>query len=185
MAAAYWLMAVGRHDDAETALLLLRKVVNGAGIRTRGLIMEANLLVLHARRKSETEQIRQIDTLISRYGLLNVNQPVFDEAPGLAALMQALWQKGRLVLPEFYTQLFGAVFTSVTTGHAPLEVDPASVLTPREHEIFELLQSGLSNAQISEQTGTSVTTTKWHLKNIYSKLGVSNRTEAVLRASTR
>ena len=185
LAAAYWLMAVGRHDDAETALLLLRKVVNGAGIRTRGLIMEANLLVLHARRKSETEQIRQIDTLISRYGLLNVNQPVFDEAPGLAALMQALWQKGRLVLPEFYTQLFGAVFTSVTTGHAPLEVDPASVLTPREHEIFELLQSGLSNAQISEQTGTSVTTTKWHLKNIYSKLGVSNRTEAVLRASTR
>ena len=65
------------------------------------------------------------------------------------------------------------------------EVDPASVLTPREHEIFELLQSGLSNAQISEQTGTSVTTTKWHLKNIYSKLGVSNRTEAALRATPR
>ena len=95
--------------------------------------------------------------------------------------MQALWRKGCLVLPEFYTQLFGAVFKAVSTGHAPLEVDPASVLTPREHEIFELLQSGLSNAQISEQTGTSVTTTKWHLKNIYSKLGVSNRTEAPTR----
>ena len=66
-----------------------------------------------------------------------------------------------------------------------LEVDPASVLTPKEFEIFELLQNGLSNAKISEHTGVSVTTTKWHLKNIYSKLGVSSRTEAVLRASSR
>ena len=77
-----------------------------------------------------------------------------------------------------------AVFDA-TPATAPLDVDPDAVLTPKELEIFELLQGGLSNAGISEKAGTSITTTKWHLKNIYSKLGVSSRTEAVLRAASR
>ncbi|MCG8393911.1 MAG: LuxR C-terminal-related transcriptional regulator, partial [Pseudomonadales bacterium] len=184
LAAVYWLIAVGRSEDAEAALTLLRQVVNGAGIRTRGSIMEANLLVLQSRRVSKNEQVRMIDTLITRYGLLNINRGVFDEAPGLSTLMQSRWSEGALQLPDFYTDLFPAIFADAPQ-QAPLDVDPASVLTPREFEIFELLQSGLSNARISEHTGTSVTTTKWHLKNIYSKLGVANRTEAVLRAGPR
>ena len=146
--------------------------------------MDANLLVLRSKTQEQDDQVRAVNMLITRYGLLNINQSVFDEAPGLRALMKTLWQDGALVLPEFYTELFSAVFCSLQTAN-PLDVDPASVLTPKEHTIFALLQNGLTNAQISEKTGTSVTTTKWHLKNIYSKLGVSNRTEAALRASPR
>lgn len=98
--------------------------------------------------------------------------------------MKKLWSRGVLMLPEFYTDLFPAVFDAAP-ANAPLDVDPDAVLTPKELEIFELLQGGLSNAGISEKAGTSITTTKWHLKNIYSKLGVSSRTEAVLRAASR
>lgn len=184
LAAVYWLLASGRQGEAETVLTLLRNVVNAAGIRTRASIMDANLLVLRSKTQEQDDQVRAVNMLITRYGLLNINQSVFDEAPGLSALMKTLWQDGALVLPEFYTELFSAVFCSLQTAN-PLDVDPASVLTPKEHTIFALLQNGLTNAQISEKTGTSVTTTKWHLKNIYSKLGVSNRTEAALRASPR
>lgn len=184
LAAVYWLMASGRSDDAKKALSLLRDVVNRAGIRNRGSIMEANLLVLAGKQSSDAEQVRGIETLISRHGLMNINRSVFDEAPGLGGLMSDLWRRGVLNLPQFYTQLFSGVFDE-EPDQPPLEVDPASVLTPKEFEIFELLQNGLSNAKISEHSGVSVTTTKWHLKNIYSKLGVSSRTEAVLRASSR
>ncbi|MQX52921.1 LuxR C-terminal-related transcriptional regulator [Alcanivorax sediminis] len=184
LAAVYWLMASGRNEDAHAALVLLRDVVNRAGIRSSGAIMEANLLVLAGRRSNDADMARRIEALISRYGVMNINRSVFDEAPGLSTLISDLWRRGVLELPEFYTELFSGIFTQ-SPEHASLEVDPASVLTPKEFEIFELLQNGLSNAKISEQSGVSVTTTKWHLKNIYSKLGVSNRTEAVLRASSR
>ena len=141
-------------------------------------------MVITGKGLSASEQAKRVDELITRYGLLNINRSVFDEAPGLASLMQGLWGSGALMLPDFYTELFPSVFDAAPAND-PLAVDPDSVLTPKELEIFELLQSGLSNAHISEKTGTSITTTKWHLKNIYSKLGVSSRTEAVLRAASR
>ncbi len=58
-------------------------------------------------------------------------------------------------------------------------------LTGKEQEIMELLVRGLDNSSISKQTGIALSTTKWHLKNIYAKLGVSNRTEAIRLQSSQ
>ncbi|UXX80826.1 LuxR C-terminal-related transcriptional regulator [Reichenbachiella carrageenanivorans] len=52
-------------------------------------------------------------------------------------------------------------------------------LTDREFEILGHAISNLSNAQIAEQVFVSVNTVKYHLKNIYDKLGVSNRKQAL------
>ncbi len=103
LAAVYWLMAHGRNAEAETLLRRLLAVVKGAGIKTRASIIEANLLVLTSKAATATEQSRKVDALITRYGLLNINRSVFDEAPGLAGLMNRLWSAGQLVLPDFYT----------------------------------------------------------------------------------
>lgn len=51
-------------------------------------------------------------------------------------------------------------------------------LTKREHEILELLISGLSYKEIADQCFISVQTLNSHIKNIYSKLGVHSRAEA-------
>jgi DNA-binding NarL/FixJ family response regulator len=51
-------------------------------------------------------------------------------------------------------------------------------LTAREREILELAAHGLTNAQIGKQLWVTQQTVKFHLSNIYRKLGVSNRTEA-------
>jgi DNA-binding NarL/FixJ family response regulator len=53
-----------------------------------------------------------------------------------------------------------------------------SVLSPRESEVHELLAQGLTNEEIAKLLYISVSTTKVHVKHIYSKLGVRSRLEA-------
>lgn len=58
-------------------------------------------------------------------------------------------------------------------------------LTPREKQIFLLLQKGCSNADIARQIGVTTGTVKTYLKSVYAKLGVQNRTQAALSTSSR
>ncbi|HXF68287.1 MAG TPA: response regulator transcription factor [Thermoflexus sp.] len=53
-----------------------------------------------------------------------------------------------------------------------------ALLTDREREILALVAEGLSNVQIARRLGVQVSTVKFHLQNIFQKLGVRNRTEA-------
>jgi len=59
------------------------------------------------------------------------------------------------------------------------------VATPREREIMSLVARGLSNREIGVALFVSEATIKFHLKNIYAKLGVNDRTEAALLAVQR
>jgi NarL family two-component system response regulator LiaR len=52
-------------------------------------------------------------------------------------------------------------------------------LTEREREVLSLLVDGLNNNQIAEKLVISISTAKFHVSSILSKLGVSSRTEAV------
>jgi DNA-binding NarL/FixJ family response regulator len=55
-------------------------------------------------------------------------------------------------------------------------------LTPREIEIVRLMAAGLSNGEIAARLGTAEGTVKNHSSHIFSKLGVRDRTRAVLKA---
>jgi DNA-binding NarL/FixJ family response regulator len=55
-------------------------------------------------------------------------------------------------------------------------------LTPREEEVLRLLAQGQTNPQISRSVLSSVSTVKIHVQSIISKLGVSDRTQAAVRA---
>lgn len=54
-------------------------------------------------------------------------------------------------------------------------------LTSREADVLRLLAVGLSNAEIARRLIISTATVKTHTRNIYRKLGVSNRTQAAVR----
>jgi LuxR family maltose regulon positive regulatory protein len=62
-------------------------------------------------------------------------------------------------------------------------IDQVEVLTDRELQILQLLTKGCRNKEIGRQISVSEDTVKWHLKNIFSKLGVSSRVEAALCVS--
>ena len=58
-------------------------------------------------------------------------------------------------------------------------------LTCRESEILDLLCNGSSYQSIANKLFIEKTTVKFHIRNIYSKLQVSNRTEAILKVKTK
>jgi len=57
--------------------------------------------------------------------------------------------------------------------------DPLESLTARERELLGALANGWTNLQIAARIGISSNTVKYHLKNLYDKLGVNNRASAV------
>jgi len=61
------------------------------------------------------------------------------------------------------------------------ETDPFAALTARERDLFAALADGMTNAQIAKSLDVSLNTVKFHLKNLYDKLGVHNRAQAVAR----
>ena len=55
-------------------------------------------------------------------------------------------------------------------------------LSDREIEVLRLIAEGLTNREIADRLFISLTTVKTHTSNIYSKLGVNSRTQALVRA---
>lgn len=59
--------------------------------------------------------------------------------------------------------------------------DAGEVLTAREREVLDLMAEGLLYKEAADRLGLSVDTIRAHLRNIYKKLRVRNRTEAILK----
>ncbi|MEQ9592850.1 MAG: response regulator transcription factor [Cyclobacteriaceae bacterium] len=93
-----------------------------------------------------------------------------------------------------YMELLTAL-EEITKGGAPMSskiarmvidnfhVNPNSPLTKRETEILQLISEGKTYTQISEELFISKETSKTHIKNIYSKLQVRSKSEAIARAN--
>lgn len=96
-------------------------------------------------------------------------------APGreLVEAVRAVAAGGTVIEPVALTHLLAGV------NGTPL---PASELTERELTVLQLLAEGLHNKQVATRLGISRRTVERHCDNIYAKLGVGSRTEAVVRA---
>ena len=60
-----------------------------------------------------------------------------------------------------------------------LQADPIFQLTKRERALLESMAEGRTNKQLAEAFGLSVNTVKFHLSNLYEKLDVRNRSQAI------
>lgn len=87
------------------------------------------------------------------------------EEPSVLLDTIAAVARGRLSLPYIDIEL--------------LNYDPLGALTSRERELLAALANGWTNLQIASRTGITRNTVKYHLKNLYDKLGVTNRAMAV------
>lgn len=83
---------------------------------------------------------------------------------------------------DFIKAILAAAGIGTSSGRdatAPLEP-----LSDREKEIYSLLLEGLRNKDIADNLQISENTVKFHLKNLYGKLGVPNRSKAITLAGT-
>jgi len=78
------------------------------------------------------------------------------------------------------TALSGTTFTvwGAEAEQSPAPVAGANALSERETAVLEAVARGLSNREIGRQLWISEQTVKFHLRNVYRKLGISSRTEA-------
>jgi len=120
---------------------------------------------------------------------------LLSEDEGEASRLRALSLRGwGVVPPDAPSEELGAAVAAVAQGLSVLPKTladrllgepPAAVeelsepLTAREGEVLSLLGRGLSNKMIARELHISEHTVKFHISSIYSKLGVSNRAEAV------
>ncbi|NJP04225.1 MAG: response regulator [Chloroflexaceae bacterium] len=81
------------------------------------------------------------------------------------------------------TELTRRMLQQVARDDVGIATEPVdSILTPREHEVLQLLVQGQTNRQIASQLSISALTVKVHVKHIMEKLGASDRTQAAVRA---
>ena len=78
----------------------------------------------------------------------------------------------------FQSSIYYAGARGRQSNSAAAESDDAPSLTKREVEILQLVAEGHSNSQLAKMLWVTEQTVKFHLSNIYRKLGVANRTEA-------
>lgn len=104
----------------------------------------------------------------------------------------------RVFATEIYIVLIAVVFAVLgawvgnrLTRRAPPETFERNTkalqaldISKRELDVLEHLANGLSNREIAEQLYVSTNTVKTHLGHLYEKLGVSRRTQAVVRAKS-
>lgn len=107
-----------------------------------------------------------------------------DEGPPMARLLYEALARG--VEPGYVRQLlaaFPAADFELVPRSAPPEAEAGFIepLSAREIEVLQLIAEGLTNQEAANRLYLSLHTVKVHARNIYSKLGVKNRTQAVAK----
>jgi LuxR family maltose regulon positive regulatory protein len=123
-----------------------------------------------------------------------------DEGPAMAAMLQAARTRG--MMPDYITRLLAAFPEpdEETGRQAEKEIDRALValasrshglpisqplvepLSARELEVLRLIASGKSNAEVARTLVIAISTVKTHTNSIFSKLQVTDRAQAIVRA---
>ena len=105
-----------------------------------------------------------------------------DEGPPMARLLFQAAARG--IAPKYVNKLLAAFPDSepAVISQPPTAEMMVEPLSEREIEVLQRIAEGLSNQEIAQRLFLSLATVKWHTSNIYGKLGVKNRTQAVAKA---
>jgi LuxR family maltose regulon positive regulatory protein len=187
------LLAVGREqpgepylDDALALLARLLEAAESAG--WKGKVVE--ILVLQARAFQAKGHTEKALNVLER--ALDLAEPegyvrtfVDEGAPMDRLLRQAARSH---TAPDYERRLLAALGDTPDHDGLPeaMGAVPSSALvdplTERELEVLQLIAEGLSNREIADRLVVALSTVKVHTRNIYAKLDVNSRTQAVVKA---
>jgi LuxR family maltose regulon positive regulatory protein len=174
-------LAQGRPDEAlETLEAVLPMAEAGGRV---GVVIEVLALQALAWR-AQGDTLRAL-SLLER--ALSLSEPAgyvrlfVDEGEPMAQLLYAAAERD--IAPAYAGKLLAAFpSTEPSTPAQEASEELVEPLSERELEVLELVAQGLSNREIGQKLFISLRTVKWHTSNIYGKLAVKNRTEAVAKA---
>jgi LuxR family maltose regulon positive regulatory protein len=168
------LIAQGKLDEAVRLSTRLLQAAEASGRMGRVI----KILVHQALAVRVLEDTDRATTALERALLLaepeGYVRTFVDAGTPIAVLLQHALSRG--IAPNYVRRLLAA-FEGLAMPQ-PL-VEP---LTERELEVLRLIGAGLKNQEIADQLVISVATVKRHISNIYGKLGVSHRAQAVVHA---
>ncbi|MBV7340129.1 LuxR C-terminal-related transcriptional regulator [Chloroflexi bacterium TSY] len=168
--------AVGIKDDLPQILALLNYLFQQAeaGHYHRDMIHNLILqsLALNGQNKQAVAQqaLQQAINLARPGGLV---RPFLDSDPALTSMLAQI--------DDLYAHHLHRAFVQEQQKQGQSPTTPLD-LTPREYEILQEIISGLSNKEIEEKLFISHNTVRTHIKNLYSKLEVTSRTQAIRKA---
>jgi LuxR family maltose regulon positive regulatory protein len=163
--------------DSEGCLKAARQLQKDADkLGRNGIVLES--LVLQCLASSSQGNKEQALQYLER--ALSITEPeeylriFLDEGPPMAQLLYEAAERG---IHREYVGRILLVFPPSRDRQQLLEP-----LSQRELEVLQLLARGSSNKEVARELFISLPTVKWHASNIYGKLGVQNRTQAVAKA---
>jgi LuxR family maltose regulon positive regulatory protein len=173
------LLAQNRPAEARTLLANLEGYARSGGL-CRSLI---TVCILQARAQQALGQKEQALARLAEAVRLaapeGYRRAFLDEGQTALALSPGV----RHLAPAFVDDLLGGVPAEPEHGRpAAVEQPLVEPLSERELEVLGLVAEGLSNREIADKLFLSVGTVKTHVHNIYGKLGVSGRPQAIARA---
>lgn len=177
--------------EAERALLLLDRLA--VGMERQGrirrllqvLALRAVALASLGRRGRALDTLRRALALGEPEGFL---RSFVDEGPELKPLLNALLKDGGgdTVSAGYLRRLLHAFGAAAPRRAVPAVEEPVGILlealSGRELDVLRLLAAGCSNEDVARRLSLAPSTVKWHLRNVFDKLGVKSRTQAVIAA---
>jgi LuxR family transcriptional regulator, maltose regulon positive regulatory protein len=141
-------------------------------------VIEALALASLKRTPQALEKLGECLALGEPQGYLRI---FLDEGEAMRELLSAYLRGPAPALPAYAQRILQA-FDPTGKASASGQGELIEALTRRELEVLGLISAGDSNQDIAEKLVISVSAVKKHAGNIYGKLGVSSRTQAVARA---
>jgi LuxR family maltose regulon positive regulatory protein len=181
------LIAQGKLKESISILERLLEAAEAGGDITR----EIELLILQALTFQSAGDMNQALAIIEKS--FDLGEPrgycrIFvDEGQPMAHLLYTALDRG--MAPNYVNRLLQAFPIDEPEQIEPLvsQVPESGYIEPlseREIEVLQLISEGLTNPEIAAKLILSLYTVKTHTRNIYGKLGVNNRTQAVTKART-
>ena len=170
-------IAQGNLPAAETTLDRLFRFSQASGQQRWVIPIQILRAILYLVRRDLPQALNALEAAMELAEPEGFIQDFLDEGePMIRLLHEAVRHE---VKPEFAKLLLGR-FSPGRPAEKPIGlVEP---LSEREIEVLKLVAEGLSNQEIASRLYLSLRTIKFHTGNIYGKLGVKSRTEAVSKA---